>query len=193
MFRRIFGPGPDHERAADTAEAALTTAAGSADGDTATVRRIVARLEAMPVDQARLVASAAYTLARAAHADLDISDEETAVIERELQAHGALDEATAVLVTEMARLQAKTVGGTEDYVVTREFAALATDDQKIDVLRASFAVSAASGSISAEESAEVNQIAQEIGLDPNIVAGIRAEFHERISAVQEVRRIAQGR
>ncbi len=193
MFRRIFGPGPDHERAADTAEAALTTAAGSADGDTATVRRIVARLEAMPVDQARLVASAAYTLARAAHADLDISDEETAVIERELQAHGALDEATAVLVTEMARLQAKTVGGTEDYVVTREFAALATDEQKIDVLRASFAVSAASGSISAEESAEVNQIAQEIGLDPNIVAGIRAEFHERISAVQEVRRIAQGR
>ena len=193
MFRRIFGPGPEHERAADTAEAALTNAAGSADGDTATVRRIVARLEAMPVDQARLVASAAYTLARAAHADLDISDEETAVIERELQAHGALDEATAVLVTEMARLQAKTVGGTEDYVVTREFAALATDDQKIDVLRASFAVSAASGSISAEESAEVNQIAQEIGLDPSIVAGIRAEFHERISAVQEVRRIAQGR
>ncbi len=193
MFRRIFGPGPEHERAADTAEAALTNAAGSADGDTATVRRIVARLEAMPVDRARLVASAAYTLARAAHADLDISDEETAVIERELQAHGALDEATAVLVTEMARLQAKTVGGTEDYVVTREFAALATDDQKIDVLRASFAVSAASGSISAEESAEVNQIAQEIGLDPSIVAGIRAEFHERISAVQEVRRIAQGR
>ena len=193
MFRRIFGPGPEHERAADTAEAALTNAAGSADGDTATVRRIVARLEAMPVDQARLVASAAYTLARAAHADLDISAEETAVIERELQAHGALDEATAVLVTEMARLQAKTVGGTEDYVVTREFAALATDDQKIDVLRASFAVSAASGSISAEESAEVNQIAQEIGLDPSIVAGIRAEFHERISAVQEVRRIAQGR
>ena len=193
MFRRIFGPGPEHERAADTAEAALTNAAGSADGDTATVRRIVARLEAMPVDQARLVASAAYTLARAAHADLDISDEETAVIERELQAHGALDEATAVLVTEMARLQAKTVGGTEDYVVTREFAALATDEQKIDVLRASFAVSAASGSISAEESAEVNQIAQEIGLDPSIVAGIRAEFHERISAVQEVRRIAQGR
>ena len=193
MFRRIVGPGPDHERAADTAEAALTTAAGSADGDTATVRRIVARLEAMPVDQARLVASAAYTLARAAHADLDISDEETTVIERELQSHGALDEATAVLVTEMARLQAKTVGGTEDYVVTREFAALATDEQKIDVLRASFAVSAASGSISAEESAEVNQIAQEIGLDPSIVAGIRAEFHERISAVQEVRRIAQGR
>ena len=107
-------------------------------GDTATVRRIVAKLEAMPPEQARLIASAAYTLARAANADLDISDEETAAIERELQDHEALDEATAVLVTEMAKLQAKTVGGTEDYVVTREFKALADDAQRIAVVRACY-------------------------------------------------------
>ena len=161
MFRRIFGTGAEHERAADQTEAALTSATSTA-GETATVRRIVARLERMPADQARLVASAAYTLARAAHADLDISDDETAAIERELQAHGWLDEPTAVLVTEMAKLQAKTVGGTEDYVVTREFAALATESQRVDVLRACFSVGAANGSISAEESAAVNQIANEL-------------------------------
>ena len=190
MFRRIFGPGPQHERAADLQTQAFETA--SAAGDTATVRRIVSRLEQMPAEQARLVASAAYTLARAAHADLDISAEETDVIERELQGHGAIDEATAVLVTEMAKLQARTVGGTEDYVVTREFAALAIEQQRIDVLRACFAVGAASGSISAEESAELNQIGKELGLDPAVVNTVRAEFHERLSAVQAVRRIAQG-
>ena len=65
----------------------------------------------------------------------------------------------------MAKLQAKNVGGTEDYVVVREFAKLATDQQKQDVLRACFVVAAASGSISAEESAEVNQIANELALD----------------------------
>lgn len=189
MFRRIFGPGPEHERAADQTEASLTTVQSTA-GETATVRRIVARLEQMPPEQARLVASAAYTLARAAHADLHISDEETAVIERELQAHGAIDEPTAVLVTEMAKLQAKTVGGTEDYVVTREFAAIATEQLRADVLRACFAVGAASGSISAEESAAVNQIAKELNLDTGLVSTIRAEFHERLSAVQEVRRVA---
>ncbi len=195
MFRRIFGAGREHEQAADQAEASLTaaSAASTAAGDTATVRRIVARLEEMPADQARLVASAAYTLARAAHADLDISAEETAVIERELQTHGALDEPTAILVAEMAKLQAKTVGGTEDYVVTREFAALASEQQRIDVLRACFAVGAASGSISAEESAAANQIAGELGLDAVVVKTIRAEFHERLSAVQEVRRLAGGR
>jgi tellurite resistance protein len=192
MFRRIFGPGPQHEAAADQAQTSLD-AASTAAGDTATVRRIVARLEEMPVDQARLVASAAYTLARAAQADLEISPEETTVIERELQAHEALDEATAVLVTEMAKLQARTVGGTEDYVVTREFAALANDAQRIDVLRACFAVSAASGSISAEETAVLNEIAKELSLDPAVVNGIRAEFHDRLSSVQTVRRLAEGR
>jgi tellurite resistance protein len=191
MFRRIFGPGPEHERAADLETKSLDAAAAA--GDTATVRRIVSRLEQMPPERARLVASAAYTLARAAHADLEISEEETDVIERELQAHGAIDEATAVLVTEMAKLQARTVGGTEDYIVTREFTALATEQQKIDVLRACFAVGAASGSISAEETAVVNQIAKEFALDPDTINEVRAEFHERLSSVQAVRRIAEGR
>lgn len=198
MFRRIFGSneGSDDDRAArkaaDQTEAAFSaaSAAQSTDGDTATVRRIVARLEEMPAEQARLIASAAYTVARAAYADLDISDEETAMIEQELEATGAIDEPTAVLVTEMAKLQARTVGGTEDYVVTREFTKLASEQQRINVLRACFAVSAASGSISAEESAEVNQIANELGLDPGVVAGIRTDFHDRLSAVREVRRAA---
>lgn len=189
MFRRIFGPGPEHEQAADQAEASLNAASTTA-GDTATVRRIVARLEAMPPERARLVASAAYTLARAAQADLDISPEETTVMEQELQAHEELDEATAVLVTEMAKLQARTVGGTEDYVVTREFTSLATERQRMDVLRACFAIGAASGSISAEESATLNQIASELKLDTAVTSSIRTEFHERMSSVQEVRRLA---
>jgi uncharacterized tellurite resistance protein B-like protein len=189
MFRRIFGS--DHAEAADKTEAALTaeTTATTA-GDTATVRRIVARLEEMPPERARLVASAAYIVARAANADLDISDEETALIERQLQERGALDEPTAVLVAEMAKLQARTVGGTEDYVVTREFKEIATSEQRLNVVRACFAIAAASGSISAEESAIVNQIANELSLDPKDVNAIRAEFHDLLSSVQEVRRLA---
>jgi tellurite resistance protein len=192
MLRRIFGAAPQQQEAAAMAQASLD-AASSAAGDTATVRRIVSRLERLPVEQARLVASAAYTLARAAQADLEISPDETAVIEKELQAHESLDEATAVLVTEMAKLQARTVGGTEDFIVTRELAALATDDQKVDVLRACFAVSAASGSISAEETAVLNQIAKELSVDSDVLNSIRNEFRDRMSSVQAVRRLAEGR
>ncbi len=188
MFDRFFGS-RNSAPSASAARPVPATPAPSAAGDTATVRRIVAKLESMPPEQARLIASAAYTLARAANADLDINDEETAAIERELQAGDALDEATAVLVTEMAKLQTKTVGGTEDYVVTREFKALATQDQKIQVLRACFAIGAANGTISAEETAVVNQIAGELDIDNATLNAIRADYHEQLSSVQEIRRV----
>jgi uncharacterized tellurite resistance protein B-like protein len=186
MFRRFLGPAP-------AAAPPMTRAdASAAAGETATVRRIVARLEAMPPERARFIASAAYTLARAANADLVISDEETAAIEQELQAHDGLDEATAVLVTQMAKLQAKTIGGAEDYSVTREFKALASMEQRIDVLRACFAIGAANGTISAEENAMVNQIARELDVEDATVNAIRADYHEQLSAVQRIRRVTEG-
>jgi len=187
MFRRIFGP--SHEPAADKAEAALQ---GAAEGETATVRRIVARLEAMPPDRARLAASAAYILARAAHADFQISDEETQLMERELQDHGLVDEATAVIVIQMAKLQARTVGDTEDYVVTREFKALSTPEQRVDILRACFAIGAENGTISAEEASVLNQIARELDIEQPTVNAVRAEYHDLLSSVQAVRRVARG-
>jgi uncharacterized tellurite resistance protein B-like protein len=187
MFRRFLGAAPPTRTEPSLRQDAPAT---STAGETATVRRIVARLDAMPPERARLVASAAYTLARAAHADLDVSDEETAAIERELQRDGALDEPTAVLVTEMAKLQAKTVGGTEDYVVTREFKAIATSEQRLDVMRACFAIGAASGTISAEESAVLNQIAGELDIDAAALNRIRAEYHDRLSSVRRLRQIS---
>ena len=187
MFDRFFRSKP-----ATTEVPRPTPTVPDPAGDTATVRRIVAKLEAMPPERARLVASAAYTLARAANADLDISDEETAAIERELEAHESIDEATAVLVTEMAKLQAKTVGGTEDFVVTRELKGVADQSQRIVVLRAAFAIAAANGTVSAEETAVLNEIAEELDIDESILRSIRAEYHDQFSSVQQIRRVTGG-
>lgn len=189
MFDRFLRSKP--QPAAAAAPSAPPSTAPTSAGDTATVRRIVAKLEAMPPEQARLLAAAAYTLARAANADLDISDEETAAIERELQTEGTIDEATAVLVTEMAKLQAKTVGGTEDYVVTREFKAISQPELRLRVLRACFAISAASGTISAEETAVLNQIAEELDIEDAALNAIKADYHEQLSSVQTIRRMTQ--
>ncbi len=190
MFDRFFKPKSDSPETTVVERPAPVVHDPS--GDTATVRRIVAKLESMPPEQARLIASAAYTLARAANADLEISDDETAAIERELQTTEALDEATAVLVTEMAKLQAKTVGGTEDYVVTREFKALADDAQRIAIVRACYAVMAANGTISAEETGTINEIADELDIDEEVLRSIRVEYHEKFSSVQQVRRVSGG-
>lgn len=185
MFKNIFGPAS--QPAAEKTERAFTDATA---GETETVRRIVGRLNALPPERARLVASAAYILARAAHADLDVSDEETQLIEQQLQERGMLDEPTAVLVAEMARLQARTVGDTEDYVVTREFKAITTPDQRKAMLRACFAIGAENGVISAEEAAVINQIARELDIDQDTVNEVRSEYHELLSSVQAIRRVS---
>jgi uncharacterized tellurite resistance protein B-like protein len=164
--------------------------AGATGTETATVRRIVARLEALPRAQAHYLAGFAYVMSRAAHADLDISDVETRAMERFAVELGGIDEAQAVLVVEMAKLQARHHGATEDFLVTREFARNATLEQKLALLRCCFAVGAADESIDAQESGVVNQIARELDVERDDLNAVRAEFHENLSAIQAMRRMA---
>jgi uncharacterized tellurite resistance protein B-like protein len=153
-----------------------------------TVRRIVASLEALPPDQARYLAGFAYVLSRAAHADLDVSEAETHLMEGFVVEYGGLDEAQAVIVVEIAKFQSRLHGGTEDFVVTREFSRLATDEQKLALLRCCFAIGAADESITAEEASEVNQIARELGVDREALNAVRADFHDKLSVIREMRR-----
>ncbi len=188
MFRRFLGL----DRAADSparragGEPPVVDVADQAE--TETVRRIVARLEALPPSEARYLASFAYVMSRAAEADLEVSDDETALIERFIVEYGGVDASQAVLVTEMAKFQARLQGGTEDYVVTREFRTISTPDQRVALLRCCFAIGAVDGTITAEEAAVVNQIARELDLEPDVVNRIRAEFHDQLSSVRALRR-----
>ncbi len=200
MFRRFLRPDITTDEVTDGdpgVEAAAAAAPNVTPGDrsvgeTATIRRIVARLEALPPEQARFLAGFAYVMSRAAQADLDISPAETAVMERSVVELGNLDEAQAVLVVEMAKLQARTHGATEDFLVTREFDRLATEEQKLAVLRCCFAVGAADDSISADEASVVNEIARELGLSREQLNAVREEFVERLSAMQALRRLNEG-
>jgi len=191
MFRRFLGL--DKQGAASpaaatpAAPAAAVPPAGSA-AETETVRRIVARLEALPPDEARYLASFAYVMSRAANADMDISDAETAAMERLVVEQGKLDEAQAVLVVEMAKLQARSEGDTEDFVVTREFRSISTHEQRLALVRCCFAVEAADGTINAEEASIANEIARELDLERDEVNAIRDEYHEQLSAVQALRK-----
>jgi uncharacterized tellurite resistance protein B-like protein len=167
------------------------TDAASGAGETATVRRIVARLEALPRDRARFLAGFAYVMSRAAAADFDISAAETSAMERFVVELGGIDEAQAVLVVQMAKLQARQQGATEDFVVTREFAKLATPEEKRALLRCCFAVGAADESISALEASVVNEIARELDVPREDLNAVREEFHDRLSAIQAMRRMSQ--
>lgn len=164
----------------------------SAIGDTETVRRIVAKLNSLSPERARFLAGFAYILARAAHADLDISPEETAVMEAAVRDLGELDEAHAVLVVQMAKMQSRAKFGTEDFLVTREFAGFATDEQKLAVIRAAFAVGAADDEISNDEAQTINQIAYELGIDRPTLNQVREAYVDQFSAIRAARRLTRS-
>jgi uncharacterized tellurite resistance protein B-like protein len=163
--------------------------AGSSDADTETVRRIVAQLEVMPRDEARFLAAFAYILTRAAAADLDISEAEERLIEQLVGEHGHLPEAHAVLVAQMARSQSLLYGGTEDYLVTRQFKDLSTDEQRLALLRCCYLVGAADDDISVAESDTFQEIATELDVDRQAVKDMRDEFAPKLSAIKALRRL----
>jgi uncharacterized tellurite resistance protein B-like protein len=157
------------------------------DQETATVRRIVAELEALAPEQRRYLAGFAYVLSRAAHADLRVTEAETRLMEQIVQRIGGLPQSQAVLVVEIAKHQGSLYGGTEDYLVTREFARNSTEEQRFGLVESCFAVVAADHVITAEEYAELTQIATELGLDRAQLNVIRREYREHLTAIQRMR------
>ncbi len=185
VLRRFLGF--DEQPTRDSAASGQADGDAAAQADTATVRRIVTAMEALPESQRRFVAGFAYILGRTAHADLLVSDDEIKLMERTVMEVGGLPEPQAVLVVQIARSQNELFGGTEDYLVTREFRQGSTEEQRLSLLRCAFAVGAAEGSITAEESAELNEIAKELDLSDEQLTTVRGEFTDQFAAIQQMR------
>ncbi len=158
------------------------------DRDTETVRRIAGQLDALPIDRARFLAAFAYILMRAAAADLEISEVETRTIENLVAEHGGLPPAQAVLVAQMAKSQSLLYGGTEDYLVTRQFKELSTEEDRLALLRCCYVVDAADDNITVEESDTLQEIARELDIDRSEVTKIRDEYAPKLSAMKALLR-----
>jgi hypothetical protein len=78
-------------------------------------------------------------------------------------------------------------GATDDYVVTRDFAATATLEQRQNLLRTAFTVGAADDSIIAAEVAELNEVGKELGFRSDEVDSLRNEFRDQLAAIQAMR------
>lgn len=162
---------------------------GMTERDTETVRRIARELDALPVERARFLASFAYILTRAAAADLTISPEESHAIEQLVAEHGGLPEAQAILVSQIARNQSLLYGGTEDYLVTRQFRELSTEDDRIALLKCCYLVGAADDTITSAESDLLQEISKELDIDREAVNVIRNEFAPKLAAIQAMLRL----
>ena len=110
--------------------------AASGERESDTIRRIAGELEHLPPEQAKYLASFAYVLARLANADLRIDETETTEMEWIVNRVAGLSEAESTLVVQIALSQARTLGGTQDYLVTREVKQITSREQRADLLAA---------------------------------------------------------
>src|SRR5438093_860390 len=129
---------------------------------------------------------------RAAAADMEISEVESRAIERLVGEHGGLPEAQAILVTQIARNQSLLYSGTEDYLVTRQFRELSTDEDRLALLRCCYLVGAADDTITSEESDTLQEIAKELDIERDAVNVIRNEFAPKLAAIQAALRLQRS-
>ena len=161
--------------------------------DTATMRRIITELEALPPARARFLAAFAYILGRVAHADSHFSEEESDKMVELVQALGHVPEAQALLVVELAKNEVQLFGGTDNFLVTRRFKEIATPDQCTELLDCVFAVSAADESVTTLEESQARQISKELGLTHDEFLAARADYLEHLEALKSFRRTRDGR
>ncbi len=153
-------------------------------GNTDTVRRIVDALQHMEPDRARYVAAFAYILGRVAIADHEVSDAETRLMERIVMERGGLPEEQAIIVVQIARSQNQLFGGTEDFLVTREFNTLASYEQKLALIDCLFAVSSVDGTIALSEEQEIARTALELKVEHADVVRARVAYREYLAVLK---------
>jgi uncharacterized tellurite resistance protein B-like protein len=152
--------------------------------DSPVLGRIVAALEDMDPEKAHYLAAFAFILARAADADLHIDDSETEAMTRATASLGKLSEEESKLVVEIATTQSREVGGSQNYLITREFRSISSKEQRLALIECLYAVSAADGTISTTESAEVLKIAGELGISRNEANVLRAGWKQHLAEFQ---------
>ena len=143
-------------------------------------------LDQLEPERARFIAAFGYILGRVANADLKISPEETRAMERIIKERGGLPEEQALIVVQTAKTRAQLFGGTENFLVTREFSRIATREQKLALLDCLFAIAAADDGVSAIEDNEIRQITNELGLGhPDFIA-VRSEWRDQLTVLKDL-------
>jgi uncharacterized tellurite resistance protein B-like protein len=126
------------------------------------IEKVLASLEP---PRARYLACFAYILSRVARADHHVTESEVQLMERIVTERGGLPAEQASVVVRIASSEGLRHGGTEDFIVSREFAGLASREQKLALLECLFAVSAADEAIGTVEDNAIRQIASELRLE----------------------------
>lgn len=146
----------------------------------APLRETLDALDHLEPDRAKHLAAFAYLLGRVAHADQHVSPEETAAMEAHVMAEGQISREQAMLVVQLAKTSNLLFGGTANFIIARDFAELATYEQKLALMRCIFAVSVADEAISISEESEIHRLAKELRIQHEDLVALRVQYRRHL-------------
>lgn len=152
---------------------------------TDSVRKIARELDKLEPVKAKYIACFAYLLSRTAGVDQEFSSEEIQVMEKIIMERSGLSEDQAVMVIQMAKTQNLLFGGTENYLVAREFRELSNRQERLALLDCLFAVAASHDSISTLEDNEISQIADELRIEHPDFISIRSKYRDHLAVLKK--------
>jgi uncharacterized tellurite resistance protein B-like protein len=144
------------------------------------LRETLQALDHLEPDRARFLAAFAYLLGRVAHADQHVSAEETRTMEGVVREQGALTQDQAMVVVQLAKTSNLLFGGSANFLVARQFAELASYEQKLALIRCLFAVSATDDAISMAEEGEIHRIANELRIEQKDLVALRVAHRRHL-------------
>ncbi len=146
----------------------------------APLRETLEALDHLEPDRARFLAAFAYLLGRVAQADQQVSAEETQAMEGLVRDQGALRQDQAMVVVQLAKTSNLLFGGSANYLVARQFAELATYEERLALMRCLFAVAATDEAISMAEEGEIHRIARELRIEQTDLVSLRLSYRRQL-------------
>ena len=161
----------------------LGVASDTPDPDNS-LREIETALAGLGTERARHLACFAYILTRPARADHEVTDDEAARMREIVRREAGTSESQAAAIVRVARDVARTSGGTEDFLITREFERRATREEKLHLLDCLFEIGAADASILTIEDNEIRRVASELKLDHTDFINVRRGHLEHLEVLK---------
>jgi len=146
----------------------------------APLRQTLDALDHLEPDRARVFAGFAYLLGRVANADQHVSSEETRAMDGLVQEQGSLTQDQAMIVVQLAKSSNRLFGGSANFLVARQFAEVATYDEKLALMRCLFAVAATDDAISMTEEGEIHRIANELRIEQKDLVALRLSHRRHL-------------
>ncbi len=151
--------------------------------DSAPLRSVIDALDRLEPARAQHLARFAYLIGRIAHADRQVTPEETSAMEGLVREEGGLDAEQAMLVVSLAKASNLIFGGTADFQIAQEFSEQSSYEQKLALARCLFAVASIDHAISMAEETEIHRITNHLRIDPADMTRLRVEHRSFLPGV----------